>query len=128
MSPAEVEYSPYSTIRELQYAVFYDLMKDDRLMRMYESEIMIGKKKVYTPEEMFADLHQVVFKGSHAGRNLSLYERMTQKNYIDAIIVSSNKAVEKTTKKALHQEACCHYAAVPATLIFLFRKMCNCVR
>ena len=115
MSPAEVEYSPYSTIRELQYAVFYDLMKDDRLMRMYESEIMIGKKKVYTPEEMFADLHQVVFKGSHAGRNLSLYERMTQKNYIDAIIVSSNKAVEKTTKKALHQEACCHYAAVPAT-------------
>lgn len=34
-SPAgEIEYSPYSTARELQYAVFYDLMKDDRLLRM----------------------------------------------------------------------------------------------
>ena len=80
-------------------------------MRMYEAEAMKGKKNVYTPEEMFADLYQVVFKGSLQGRNLSLYERMTQKNFIDAIIVSSNKAVEKTTKKALHTGYCCGFAA-----------------
>ena len=36
---------------------------------------------------------------------------MTQKNFIDAIIVSSNKAVEKTTKKALHTGYCCGFAA-----------------
>lgn len=106
-----VEYSPYSTARELQYAVFYDLMKDDRLMRMYEAEALKGRAQVYTPEAMFADLHRAVFKSSIQGKNLSLFERMTQKNYIDAIIVSSNKAVEKTTKKALRQEACCHFAA-----------------
>lgn len=111
ISPQEVEYSPYNTARELQYACFYDLLKDDRLMRMYEAEAMKGKKNVYTPEEMFADLYQVVFKGSLQGRNLSLYERMTQKNFIDAIIVSSNKAVEKTTKKALHTGYCCDFAA-----------------
>lgn len=111
ISPQEVEYSPYNTARELQYACFYDLLKDDRLMRMYEAEAMKGKKNVYTPEEMFADLYQVVFKGSLQGRNLSLYERMTQKNFIDAIIVSSNKAVEKTTKKALHIGYCCGFAA-----------------
>lgn len=111
-SPAgEVEYSSYNTARELQYACFYDLMKDDRLMRMYEAEAMKGKKEVYTPEEMFADLHKTVFKGSIQGRNLSLFERMTQKNYLDAIIVSSNKAVEKTTKKALHHGNCCNFAA-----------------
>lgn len=113
-SPAEIEYSPYNTARELQYAVFYDLMKDDRLLRMYEAETMAGKQKVYTPEEMFADLHQTVFKGSLQGRNLSLYERMTQKNYIDAIIVSSNKAVEKTTRKALHLGQNCCFAAKEA--------------
>lgn len=113
-SPAEIEYSPYNTARELQYAVFYDLMKDDRLLRMYEAETMTGKQKVYTPEEMFADLHQTVFKGSLQGRNLSLYERMTQKNYIDAIIVSSNKAVEKTTRKALHLGQNCCFAAKEA--------------
>ncbi len=110
-SPAgEIEYSPYSTARELQYAVFYDLMKDDRLLRMYESEVLAGNK-VYTPEEMFVDLHRAVFKSSLQGRNLSLYERMTQKNFIDALIVSSNKAVEKTTKKALYHEHQCNFAA-----------------
>ena len=109
-SPAgEIEYSPYSTARELQYAVFYDLMKDDRLLRMYESEVLAGNK-VYTPEEMFVDLHRAVFKSSLQGRNLSLYERMTQKNFIDALIVSSNKAVEKTTKKALYHEHQCNFA------------------
>ncbi len=111
-SPAgEIEYSPYSTARELQYAVFYDLMKDDRLLRMYESEVLAGCEKVYTPEEMFVDLHRAVFKSSLQGRNLSLYERMTQKNFIDALIVSSNKAVEKTTKKALYHEHRCNFAA-----------------
>lgn len=107
----EVEYSAYSTARELQYAVFYDLMKDDRLLRMYEAEAMKGRDRVYTPEALFADLHRSVFKGSVQGRNLTLHERMTQKNYIDAIIVSSNKAVEKTTKKALHHGNCCSFAA-----------------
>lgn len=112
MSPAgEVEYSAYSTARELQYAVFYDLMKDDRLMRMYDAEAMKGRNQVYTPEELFADIYNAIFKGSTQQRNLSLYERMTQKNYIDAIIVSSNKAVEKTTKKALHNNSCCQFAA-----------------
>lgn len=116
MSPGgEVEYSAYSTARELQYAVFYDLMKDDRLMRMYEAEAMKGRNQVYTPEELFADIHRVVFRGSVQGRNLPLYERMSQKNYIDAIIVSSNKAVEKTTRKALHNDACCQFAAREAT-------------
>ena len=79
VSPALVEYSPYNTARELQYACFYDLMKDDRLLRMYEAEVLAGKSCAYTPEEMFAELHQVVFKGTLQGRNLSLYERMTQK-------------------------------------------------
>lgn len=116
-SPAgEVEYSPYNTARELQYAVFYDLMKDIRLLRMYEAEAMQGKEKTYTPEEMFADLHRAVFKKSLQGRNLSLFERMTQKNYIDALIVSSNKAVEKTTKKALAHGSCCDFAARQAAV------------
>lgn len=109
-----VEYAPYNTVRELQYAVFYDLMKDERLLRMYEAEVLQGKQQTYTPEEMFADLHRVVFRGT--GRNLSLYERMTQKNYIDAIIVSSNKAVVKTTKKELAPWAACNFASQEAAI------------
>ena len=53
----------------------------------------------------------MIFASSKAGRNLSIYERMTQKNFIDAIIVSSNRAVEKTTKKALHHSNTCCFAS-----------------
>ena len=56
----------------------------------------------------------MIFASSKAGRNLSIYERMTQKNFVDAIIVSSNRAVEKTTKKALHHSnTCCFASKVP---------------
>ena len=36
---------------------------------------------------------------------------MAQKNFVDAIIVSSNRAVEKTTKKALHHSNTCCFAS-----------------
>ena len=32
------------------------------------------------------------------GRSLSIWERMSQKNYVDALIVSSNLTMVKTTK------------------------------
>ena len=86
-------------------------MKDERLLRMFDTEATLGRAKSYTPEEMFADIHNVIFAGSKAGRNLSIYERMTQKNFVDAIIVSSNRAVEKTTKKALHHSNTCCFAS-----------------
>lgn len=102
-----VEYGAYNVARELQYAIFYDLLKDERLLRMYEAEAINGRANSYTPEALFADLHRAVFKGSLRGANLTLFERMTQKNYIDALIVSSNKAVEKTTRKALANSNSC---------------------
>ncbi|MGL5771859.1 MAG: zinc-dependent metalloprotease [Bacteroidales bacterium] len=103
----DVEYSPYNVARELQYATFYNLLKDERLLRMYETEAQLGKEKTYMPEDMFDDIYKSIFKSSIAGKNLTLHERMTQKNFLDAIIVSSNKAVEKTTKKAIRNEASC---------------------
>ena len=111
-----IEYSPYSTVRELQYAVFYDLLKDERLLRMFESEALVGRASVYTPEELFAELHEQIFVKEKLGKNLSLYERMTQKNYVDALIVSSNKAVEKTTKRGITHSATCCFASILPTM------------
>ena len=113
-----IEYSPYSTARELQYAIFYDLLKDERLLRMYEAEALTNKNLVYTPEELFIDIHRMIFEAGKLGRSLSLYERMTQKNYVDALIVSSNKAVEKTTKRGIHDEMGCCFAAVQPVVKF----------
>lgn len=94
-----VEYGPYNTARELQYAVFYNLLKDERIMRMLESEVMEGKENTYTAEALFDDVFRAVFKKKE--KKPDIFGRMRQKNFIDAVIVSSNKTVEKTTKKGI---------------------------
>ncbi|WP_418990815.1 zinc-dependent metalloprotease [Alistipes sp.] len=104
----QMEYSPYNFARELQYKVYYDLLKDERLLRMYEVEARQGRgPKTYTPEQMLDDITRAVFL-RHGGRTLSIWERMSQKNYIDALIVSSNITMVKTTKlgSTLHESNC----------------------
>ena len=102
-----MEYSPYNFARELQYKVYYELLDDRRMVRMYEVEARQGRgEETFSPEEMLDRITRAVFirPGS---RTLSLYERMSQKNYVDALIVSSNITMVKTTKMgaALHDHA-----------------------
>lgn len=96
------EQSPYTLAREMQYSVIYYLFTDDRLLRMLENELKkeeLGtKEEVYTVTDLFNQVREAAFdkKGS-----LSILERMTQKNYVDALIVSTNKLFEKTTMKGI---------------------------
>lgn len=106
----QMEYAPYNFARELQYTVYYSLLRDERLLRMYEVEARQGRgRQTYTPEQMLDDITRAVFIRPGA-RTLTLYERMSQKNYIDALIVSSNITMVKTTKMGskLHDgNGCC---------------------
>ena len=59
---------------------------------------------------MMDDITRAVF--IPRGRTLSIWERMSQKNYLDALIVSSNITMVKTTKlgSTLHDHdgrGCC---------------------
>ena len=107
-----MEYSPYNLARELQYKAYYELLADERLVRMYEVEARQGRgAKTYTPEQMMDDITRAVFIRP-GGRTLSIWERMSQKNYLDALIVSSNITMVKTTKlgSTLHDHdgrGCC---------------------
>jgi hypothetical protein len=108
-----VEYAPMNLAREMQYAVYYSLFSDERLQRMYETECKYESgsnlvKNYYSPEEMFSDIINVIFDKKKG--KLSVYERMSQKNMVDALIVSSNLIMAKTTKmgKELDQtDKCC---------------------
>ena len=94
----QMEYAPYNFARELQYKVYYELLDDRRMLRMYEVEARQGRGHgTFTPEEMLDRITQAVFLRP-GGRSLTLYERMSQKNYVDALIVSSNLTMVKTTK------------------------------
>ena len=113
------EYTPYTLARELQYGIFYDLFSDDRLLRITENELFQrneSKEKVFTVTELFAKVHQYVFAPTLQNKSLSILERMTQKNYVDVLIVSTNKLFEKTDVKKsvqfqenLNMPALCDY-------------------
>ncbi len=90
-----IEQAPYNFARELQYGVYYELLRDERFVRMYEVEARRGRKESYTPEQMLSEITRSVFGKPGT---LTLYERMSQKNYVDALIVSSNITMVKTTK------------------------------
>lgn len=103
----QMEYAPYNFAREMQYKTYYELLADQRLVRMYEVEARQGRgKQTYTPEQMMDDITRAIFIRP-GGRTLTLWERMSQKNYIDALIVSSNITMVKTTKlgSTLHDHA-----------------------
>ncbi|GGF23188.1 zinc-dependent metalloprotease [Flavobacterium limi] len=96
------EYTPYTLSRELQYDIMYKLLGDDRLLRMTENELYQRNKtneKVFTVNDLFKKMHQNVFAGTIQNKSLTILERMTQKNYVDILIVSTNKLFEKTEPK-----------------------------
>ncbi len=98
------EYSPYSLARELQYTAIYHLFMDERLLRLLESEALQTQtkgEKVYTVQELFDQVRSEIFAPTKKGKSLSILERMTQKNYVDALIIDVNKLFEKTNNKGL---------------------------
>lgn len=109
-----VEQSTYNVFREKQSAILYHLMHDSRLLRILDFEFMNEKdtsKKVMTMAELFDDLRNHIFEGTMKGKKLSIAERMTQKNYIDALLIDVSKIYEKTEKMATtRMPMICDYA------------------
>lgn len=96
------EYSPYTLSRELQYSVFYALFKDERLLRLMESELYRNSRdKVFSVKNLFEQVRNHVFHKTIQGKSLSYFERMAQKNYVDVLIVDINKLFVKTNTKSL---------------------------
>lgn len=96
-----VDQSPYTVFREKQSSILYHLMKDDRLLRILEFEFLKEaqpSQRVMTVSELFSDLRSFIFKKSMKKKNLTIAERMTQKNYIDALIIDVNTLYAKTEK------------------------------
>lgn len=96
------EQTPYTLAREMQYGLIYNLFTDDRLLRLLENELnhqeLKSNEKIYTVENLFDQVRTTAFDKKS---NLTILEKMTQKNYVDALIVSTNKLFEKTTVAAL---------------------------
>ena len=95
-----VEQSPYNIFRERQAAILYNLLHDERLLRILEAEFLHteGSEKIMTVAELFDDLRKFIFDKSLKNKSLTIAERMTQKNYVDALIIDVGRIYEKTEK------------------------------
>lgn len=96
------EYAPNSLKREFQYSLLFKMMQDERLLRMSEAESLFGKKATWGLEEYLTALRNEVFKQTIAGSNLTIENRMLQQNYVDILLVTTNKTIERLHTRKLN--------------------------
>ncbi|MBV7441768.1 zinc-dependent metalloprotease [Weeksellaceae bacterium TAE3-ERU29] len=94
-----IQQAPYSLAREMQYSIIYYLFENKRLLRLLDNEFNPDEtQRNMTVQEMFDIMREAVFTGE---RELDIYQRMVQKNYVDALIIDNKNLFQKTEKGAL---------------------------
>lgn len=83
-----IEYAPTQIMKNAQAYLFYDLLDNDRLMRMLENEFCNGKK-AYTAVDLMNDMHKSIFATTIKGGIPDVVTRNTQKLYVDALITAA---------------------------------------
>lgn len=88
------ENAPMMMLRNAQAYILWDMLNNDRLMRMTENE-MVNGKKAYTPAEFINDLHNHIFGVTEKGGKPNVMQRSLQKNFLDALMTAgaSSEAV-----------------------------------
>ena len=97
-----LEYSPSYILKNAQSYFFWDLLSDNRLIRMYEAE-------AENPSTAFkaSDMMDMIHKHLFAVANPDVRQRSVQKNFVDALIISANEnqGVKDGSKKSLDDES-----------------------
>ncbi|MDX6183448.1 zinc-dependent metalloprotease [Flavobacterium sp. Fl-77] len=96
------EITPYTLARDLQYDILYKMLSDERLLRITENELFQRNKtkdNVFTVTQLFKTMRESIFASTIQNKSLTILERLSQKNYVDVLIVSANKLFEKTEPK-----------------------------
>lgn len=83
-----IEYAPSQILKNTQGYIFWDLLLNDRLMRMLENELKNGKK-AFTVVEMMDKMHNSIFATTIKGGTPDVMERNLQKGFLDALITAA---------------------------------------
>lgn len=94
------EYAPMELFKNYQGYVLWDMLDDERLARMLENEAQNGEK-AYTVNDMLDDIFVTLFAPTRRGVPLTVYERIAQKGYIDALIIAADRGVARKEKKSI---------------------------
>jgi hypothetical protein len=82
-----VEQEPVLLLKNEHNYIMWDLLSNERLMRMYENEWLNGSE-AFTAVDMMQMLHQAIFAKTIAGQRLDVMERSLQKSFLDALITA----------------------------------------
>lgn len=97
-----IENAPVYMLNNVRSYVLWDLLSDNRIMRMYENVDANGNK-AFAPSEMMDMMHKQIFGPTIAGKTLTKDERSIQKNYVDALMIAANENMGlKDAKRAIH--------------------------
>ena len=83
-----IEYAPSQILKNTQGYIFWDLLSNDRLMRMLENELKNGKK-AFTVVEMMDKMHNSIFATTIKGGTPDVMERNLQKGFLDSLITAA---------------------------------------
>lgn len=83
-----IKYAPSQILKNTQGYIFWDLLSNDRLMRMLENELKNGKK-AFTVVEMMDKMHNSIFATTIKGGTPDVMERNLQKGFLDALITAA---------------------------------------
>lgn len=109
-----VENAPTQVLKNAQSYILWDLLGNNRLMRMLENESVNGKK-AFTVVELMDGLHRNIFATTERGALPDVMTRALQKNFVDALITAAAESEGvKINKKLMdnhflldHQTALC---------------------
>lgn len=94
-----MENSPNYILKNAQSFLLWDLLSDNRIIRMYENEAMNGDK-AFRGSEMIDMLHNSIFAKTIRGITPNVRERSMQKNFVDALLIAASETQGvKTLKK-----------------------------
>lgn len=82
------ENAPTQILKNAQAYILWDLLSNNRLMRMIENESVNGKK-AFTVVELMDRLHKNIFRTTERGEIPNVMERSLQKNFLDALLTAS---------------------------------------
>ncbi len=95
------ENSPTLIQKNAQAYIYWDLLSNNRLIRMLENEAQNGKK-AFTVVELLDKMHKHIFAKTERGAIPDVYERDLQKGFVDALILAvAQDATNKSAKKLM---------------------------
>lgn len=97
------EQEPALLLKVKQSYVLWDLLHNERIIRMYENEWMNGSD-AFTAVEMMDMLHQHIFRKTIAGQKLNVMERSLQKSLLDALITAAAESESVKINKNLSDD------------------------